>query len=46
MKKNFILPAECDKCKKTFDLVIKPKYANTPIGKVFQEMFCDLGIYC
>jgi hypothetical protein len=46
MKKDFIFPAECNKCKKAFDLVIKAKHSDTPIEKVFQEMFGGSGIYC
>jgi hypothetical protein len=44
--KDLVMPAICDKCYRHFDLVIKSKYANTAIEKVFQEMFGGEGIFC
>jgi hypothetical protein len=46
MKKDFTLPAECNRCKRIFDVVIESKYANVPIQGVFKERFGDEGIYC
>ena len=46
MKKHFIIPAECSKCKKSFDLAIEPKYADVPIRKVIRKKFGSERICC